>query len=351
MSTYRPAGVAATMVAACLLLAGCVSAPAVTPRTSGADGIQQSDAVLNQLLTSSEPGCSAAVARDGHVVWAGALGLANTASHTSLTTGSRFDFASVSKQFTATAILLLAEEGALSLSDSVRHWLPALPAWAERITVADLLHHTTGISDYAPTLTGQGHTLADPTTQADALAVIAATTPAEPGRFDYSNSNYVLLAEIASTVTNMPFGEFLAGQVFGAAPLALEPASPDTVTGYSDGKPVTSAWKQIGDGGIVGTPSELAQWADYYRKGLPGHPSLPAAAVADAVDTGDPAGSRYGAGILVGSDGSLSHIGTWAGEVTLFGVAPDRQTSIVVSCNSTSAPANTLAQALRTIWQ
>jgi len=299
-----------------------------------------------------EPGCSAAVAVDGRVEWARAFGLADVAAQKPLTTDSRFDFASVSKQFTATAIMLLVGDGVMSLSDPVSRWQPSIPLWAERITVGDLLHHMSGIPDYTHILIEQGRHLDDMTTQADAMSAIKAAN-ASPlrGNFEYSNSNYILLAEIVHEASGLSLAEFLEARVFNGSGLTLDPVRQDTVTGYAEGAPITSHWQQVGDGAVVGTPSELAEWADYYRIGLPEFPELPLFATAEAVDTGSADASAYGAGILVGADGTLSHIGSWAGVVTLFGVTADRHTSIVVSCNDSDAPANELAQSLRTIWQ
>ncbi len=324
------------------------------PRSSDEDGITQSDALLERFVSPDKPGCSAAVAIQGDLAWTGARGVTDTGSDQPLSPESTFDFASVSKQFTATAILLLNEDGTLSLTDTLARWIPDLPDWAATVTVGDLLHHRSGIHDYTQLLAEGGVTLADAATQEDALRAIARMPEprATAGTaFDYSNSNYVLLAEIVRAASGLEFGDFLAQRVFGGGDLRLDPDHETTVTGHERGKPTTSRWRQYGDGSVAGTPAALALWADYYRTGTIGGVDLTGRSTENAVPTGAPDGSSYGAGVMVARDGTLSHIGVWAGTVTLFGVTADRGTVIAVSCNSTDVPIEPVTQGLRTIWE
>jgi CubicO group peptidase (beta-lactamase class C family) len=130
----------ATLTAALIVSsAGCTTTSADGMTTTSpsasvtvADRAQASNALLATALPTNGPGCSAAAGIDGQVVWADARGLADTSRL--LTTTTRFDIASVSKQFTATAVLLLAEEGKLALTDPVSMHLPGLPDWAERVS-------------------------------------------------------------------------------------------------------------------------------------------------------------------------------------------------------------------------
>ncbi|MDF1490385.1 serine hydrolase domain-containing protein [Tessaracoccus caeni] len=348
---------AALVVGASFFLGVCAGespGPDVTRRTSGADGVSQSEALLEHLLTTDAPGCSAAVAVDGTLAWAGARGVADMETKEPLTEAGLFDFASVAKQFTATAILLLEKEGTLSLEDSLRDWLPELPSWAASITLAEMMRHRTGIPDYTWLLVDAGVDVSDLATQDDALRAIGEVEELAdvPGlRFDYSNSNYVLLAEVVEAATGRPFADFLARRVFGEHELRLEPASDAIVTGYEGGRPSSPAWLQTGDGSVVGTPTSLVLWADYYRTGLIDGVDLAGRATADAVPMGGPDGISYGAGIVVDEAGALSHSGAWAGQQTLFGVTPDRRTVIAVSCNSMEIPVDDIAQGLRKIWE
>ena len=117
--------------------------------------------------------------------------MANLEQNTPLTTDTKFDIASVSKQFTATAVLLLSFDGALSLQDRLSQYVPGLPGWADQVTIDQLIHHTSGIPDYLQEFTRAGITYDQTTTQRDAVAAIAAIPqlPVTPGMtFEYSNS-------------------------------------------------------------------------------------------------------------------------------------------------------------------
>ena len=97
-------------------------------------------------------------------------------------------------------------------------------------------------------------------------------------------------------------------------------------------------------------PGELARWADNYRTGSVGGEPLHEAITQGTVATGSPDGSRYGPGIQIGADGALSHLGGWAGYVTIFGITADRSTAIALSCNSPDVAARQIAEGLRIIW-
>jgi len=303
------------------------------------------------------------VAIDGQVVWSGARGSANIDQKTPLTTATRFDIASVSKQFTATAILLLSFDGALSLRDPVSRYVPGLPAWGDHVSIDQLIHHTSGIPDYIQHFTAAGISYDTPTTQQDAIRAIAGMTDlnATPGEtFEYSNSNYVLLADVAAAASGTPLPDLLKQRVFDPLGLdmVLHPTlqAPDVATGYwtVNGALVPEAmrWTQLGDGSIYTTPSELARWADNYRTGRLGGPTLLAAVTASAVpkDT-QPNPVRYGAGIDVFPDGAFGHLGGWAGYSSFMTTAIDRHTTVAASCNSDNAfDSPTGLVGLQAIW-
>ncbi|MFS0701123.1 serine hydrolase domain-containing protein [Cellulomonas sp. 179-A 4D5 NHS] len=334
------------------LVAACGGPEQLAAQTAAGKGAA-SDEVLRELLAERGPGCSAAVAREGEVVWAGARGLADVERGEPITETTAFDFASVSKQFTAIAVLQLAEEGALALTDPLSQHLPALPGWAGSVTLDDLLHHTSGIPDYTGLLTEAGTTPDEPADQASAVAAIAALAEVETtGTFAYSNSNYVLLAEVVAAVSGRDLASVLQTSVFGDVSLRLQPAPrgadvavPYVATG-TDWRPTPSSWTQVGDGSIVGSPTNLVAWADLYRSDV----DLRQQMTEGAVDTGAPDGTRYGRGIVVAPDGSLSHAGGWSGYSSLFGMTGDYTTAIAVSCNADDLPIAQVAEALRDAW-
>jgi CubicO group peptidase (beta-lactamase class C family) len=314
---------AAVALLAVFALVGCASTPSVSPMTSVGDGRAQSQAVFDELLNPKAPGCSAAVAIKGEVVWAAARGMADLAASRPLDTKTRFDIASVSKQFTAVAILLLQQDGLLDTADSLAVHLDGLPAWSRHVTIDDLLHHTSGIPDYTVLLAQSGVAITEKASQADAVTAIAEVNEIPSGGgFEYSNSNYVLLAELVENSSGTTLAEFLQARVFGPSNLdmVLEPAreATDTALSYFNGEPEVSGWTQMGDGSIFTSPSELARWGDNYRTGTVGGTTLVAEMTRSPVDTGAPDNSRYGTGLVVAPDGTLSHGGGWVGFVTIF---------------------------------
>ena len=327
------------------------------------DQIARSDTLLSQTLPSDGPGCSAAAAVDGRVVWADARGLADVGAGTALTTDTLFDIGSVSQQFTATAILLLVQEGRLALDDPLSAHVPGLPAWADQVTVANLLHHTSGIRDVVGILQSRGFTQDMPVTTQDALDAMATIKELrfKPGTvWEYSHSNYLLLGEIVHTISGQELPAFLQERVFGPLDLAMTlgpQPSDQPATGYTtlfgDLKPSNTAWVIFGPGSIVTTPSELVRWADNYRQAQVGGPDLLAAVTAGATPVSSAAdASRYGAGILEATDGSLEHDGGIWGQRGYFAVAPDRHTAIAVDCNRDDDEAliEQLATGLRAAW-
>jgi len=340
------------------------SSAAVVSSGSPGDRAARSDAVL-AAVPADGPGCSAAAAMQGRVVWASARGLADVASGTPLTTATRFDIASVSKQFTATAVLLLSFDGALTLTDPLSKHVSGLPGWADRVSIDQLIHHTSGIPDYELLLTQRGLPVTTPTTQQDALDALAGVTDLkfEPGStYEYSNSNYLLLAEVVKAASGQPLPQFLAGRVFG--PLNLDIAvvpgdrPADVAVGYQQLNqqltPIDPQWQQVGDGAVITTPTELARWADNYRTGQVGGRRLVTAVTDGSVATSsDPQAPRYGAGIFLLPDGSLGHHGGWGGHLALMTISADRQTTLAVSCNRDDAQGTwwqNLLGGLHDIW-
>lgn len=297
-----------------------------------------------------DPGCSVAVGVGGEVVFAEAYGAARLDPTEPMTIDTVVDIGSTSKQFTATAILLLEDDGLVALDEPVATYLPDLPPWAAKPTVRQLMHHVSGIPDYIDLLTDAGFELTGSSTDADALTALGEVTELdfEPGvTWAYSNSNYFLLGQIVLAVTGSTLDEFLAAEVF--EPLGLDmvmdptAALPGKAVSYEGtGTAITvadSRWEQLGDGGIQTTPTQLVRWAsEYWAPTFGGDQILDRRLVDSAgiTDQGAELG-RYGAGIQVLEDGEqtfLSHSGGWGGFVTLFVVQPDEQIVVAATCTS-----------------
>jgi CubicO group peptidase (beta-lactamase class C family) len=334
---------------------------AATPTKSNAFAKIDSQRVLDNAVNAATPGCSAAVGSQGTVVWTGARGIADTATGAKITADTVFDIGSVSKQFTATAALLLADAGKLTLDDPLSLHLPEFPKWAATVTITQLIHQTSGIPEYEGLLVKRGFGIGDRTTQGQALQAVAAVPELffKPGsKFAYSDSNYLLLGEIVHRVSGQPLPQFLSAQIFGPLglgmvmdPVGAVPHKAVAYAGGSDGyRLTTSAWEQVGDGAVQASPSQLVQWGDNYRTGRVGGPKLLDAQLAGAVEIGPGIPVHYGAGIYIKADGTLDHDGASPGFVTAFRVSKDRQTSIAVACNTDDQIPEALADSIAKLW-
>lgn len=315
-----------------------------------------SDELVTALVPADQPGCSAAVGVRGEVVWAAATGVADLTSREPLTTDTRFDVASISKQFTATTILLLQRDGLLSLTEPVARHLDGLPRWATEVTVGELMNHTARVPDFWVELEKADIGFSDPADQGTVLASIARERELEPGEgYAYSNAHYVLLAEIVEAVTGQPFTEVIEQRITGPLDLNL-PIAPglvagDVATPYdTDGTVLRGGWTAYGHSGMITTPTELVRWGDQYRLGELVRDDALAGAVTVLDDDGQPKDEQYAAGIRIEPDGSLYHSGRWGGYISDLTITPDRGTVIAVACNGRDAPRFELADGLREIW-
>lgn len=167
----------------------------------------------------------------------------------------------------------------------------------------------------------------------------------------------MVLAHIVERVTGEPFAQVVHQRLFGpmGSDLVVDPAAapPNLAVRYASASTLailTNEWRQVGDGAVVGSVVDLAQWIDVFRTGLPDHPAVTDTATAMTSAFTAPDGSTYHAGIIAGADGSLSHSGGWLGHVALAGVSADRQLTIALACNAPDAGSERLATALLEIW-
>ncbi|HWM34808.1 MAG TPA: serine hydrolase domain-containing protein [Pseudolysinimonas sp.] len=355
-----PVGVIAA-VAVLAVLSGCAAAPPGRTEVGTRPGTvhaaaqlaaarEASDAVVAERVPAAEPGCSAAVARKGVVLWAGAGGMADLKHKIPDTIETRFDIASVSKQFTAISILMLQREGKLKVSDPIARYVGGLPPWGASVTLDQLIHHTSRIPDYWVELDEIGIGFSDPADQAATLDAIRRATRLEPGSgFLYSNSNYVLLAEVVRKTSGLTLPQFLDERIF--TPLGLDMVlaptlhADDIALSYDDDLNRQEAgWTSYGHTGIITTASELVRWGDQYRKSDIIQQDFFDGAVYEA------AGEYYAAGMDIEVDGDLNHTGRMGGFVSDFTVSADRETTIAVMCNGHLSDRFGIAKDLWAIW-
>ena len=191
-------------LAVAVLLGGCASAT---------KPVDPADALMARYA-GDVPGASLLVLKDGKAIVSRSYGLANLEDHDETTPATNYRLASVSKQFTAAAILLLAESGRLHLDDPVRRWLPTLPETDSAVTLRQLLTHTGGLVDYEdlipPDTTAQ-------VSDNDVLRMLSATSKSyfAPGTsYRYSNSGYVLLGLVVERASGVSLPLYLQQHIF-----------------------------------------------------------------------------------------------------------------------------------------
>jgi CubicO group peptidase (beta-lactamase class C family) len=172
--------------------------------------------IFTRMVKEDQPGAAVMVVAAGRVVHQRAYGLADVENHLPVTRQTAFNLASVSKQFTAMAVLLLAERGRLAFEDDVRTYLPELPRYHKTrlITLRDLLCHTSGIPDYSSVWRGASRETTLTNAQFLKRLVKHPLDFRTGTRADYSNSNYILLALVIERVSRKPFRRFMKEELF-----------------------------------------------------------------------------------------------------------------------------------------
>jgi CubicO group peptidase (beta-lactamase class C family) len=293
------------------------------------------------FATAETPGCAVGVSQNGKVVVNRAYGLADVGRKLPLAQGSLFDIGSTQKQFTAAAVLILVEDGRLSLSDDIRKHLPQLPDYGHKVTVDNLITHTGGIRDWTGMLP-----LAPEGTDVLSLIMRQRGLNAVPGEeWSYSTSGFELAKEIVARVSGMSFAEFTRKRLFeplGMKATAYVPdilrAGANAALGYQkDGanwKPYMRLGNNRGGGAIVSTIGDMLTWNDALTSGRLG--KFVTAKIQEPVTLRNGRKLRYARGLMVDSTpGGLvvSHSGGAAGFSTWMGRVPEHGLSVAVSCN------------------
>jgi len=192
-----------------------------------ADDVKRLDGIFEAWSKPGTPGAAVAVIQHGKLVCEKGYGLANLEYDVPVTPQTVYHVASVSKQFTAMALVLLEQEGKLSLEDDVHKYLPELPDYGHKVTLRQLLQHTSGIRDQWQTLGLAGWRLDDVITQQQILRLLFRQKELNfvPGtRHLYSNGGYTLAAEVVARVSEERFPDFCQERLFG--PLARTGSRP-----------------------------------------------------------------------------------------------------------------------------
>lgn len=331
-----------------LLLTLLAAAP--TPADVPPDLAAKVDAVFAEVDSTRSPGAAVAVVKNGALVLARGYGMADLEHGVPITSKTRFDVASVGKQFTAFAALRLAEQGKLDLDADYRDFLPEMPDYGPTITVRHLIHHTSGIRDYFALLGLMGvRPGEDSIRQSDVLRVLAAQRALnfEPGsEYLYSNSGYVLLATIVERVSGKPFHDWVDEHLFD--PLGMHDTElgddyqriiPDRAESYapSGGGFVNARtnYAAYGPGLTYTHVEDLARWLAHL-----GDPKVGDASTIEAMLTTRPLNdgkpNDYAFGLHVAEHRghrSADHSGSWAGYRTFLLWFPNEKLGVVVLSN------------------
>lgn len=307
-------------------------------------------------------GAAVGVARDGALLLRRQAGLASIELGQPITANTGFRIASVSKQFTCAAILILAAEGRLAVEDKLARHLPGLPRWAETVTLDQLMHNTAGLRDMLELQRAGGVDLSHRVDAAGMNAAIGRSQGVnfEPGsRFLYSNTNFWLLGRVIEAVSRLSLADFLQDRIFGPLAMTRTWHTPDLAvpveglaTGYlprGDGfVRAPHGFALGGEGGLVSGVEDLALYARALSLNLLGGGVVEAQLQEVAPFTNGTA-NIYARGLEVEEWRGLtlvSHGGLWPGFKTAFLRVPARRLTVILMTNHGGLDAQAMGTAV-----
>jgi CubicO group peptidase (beta-lactamase class C family) len=336
---------------------------AAVPLTLGA---QQSDlpARIDRVFARfdrSTPGCAVGLGRDGRPLYTQGYGSANLEYRIPLTDSSVMESGSVAKQFTAASLVLLQQDGKLSIDDDIRKYLPEVPDFGRTITIRNLLTHTSGLRDQWGLLGIEGR---GPGTQVHSLATTLDLVVHQkmlnfpPGsEYLYSNTGYALAAIIIQRVSGQSLQAFTQERLFGplgmthtqwrddytrVVPNRATAYEPVAGGGYRQDMPFTN---MVGNGGVLSTMSDLLKWNENLDRPSVGGPTF-TSTLETRMQLTSGRTIPYALGLINGEyDGvrEVSHSGSTAGYRTFLARYPEQHVSVAVWCSNASANPTSLA--------
>lgn len=253
-----------------------LSAAVIAPGARASSVSEALDEAISPYFKHDEPGAAIIVTKDGNIIFRKAFGLADLEHNIELQPDMTFRIGSLTKQFTAVAIMILAEDGKLAVTDDIHKFLPDYPTHGARITVENLLTHTSGIRNYTAMPGFAKDRDRDLTVQQMIDLFKNEPLEFEPGtRFSYSNSGYFLLGAIIEQVSKKPYFSFIAERIF--EPLGMtrtayegyERSNAKQAEGYSGRNrvPAISMTRPYAAGALVSCVDDLAVWNAGFSSG------------------------------------------------------------------------------------
>jgi CubicO group peptidase (beta-lactamase class C family) len=338
-----------------LVISSFSQATAQSPKPALKDNAAAIDELLKKTFNPGEPGAAVIVVKDGRVVLRKGYGMANMELGVQIEPDMIFRLGSITKQFTAVAILMLAEQGKLSISDEITKHLPDYPTQGHKITIEHLLTHTSGIKSY--TSLPEWRPLWRKDVSLKEMIDMFKDKPMEfaPGeRYKYNNSGYVLLGAIIEKVSGQPYQDFIEKNIF--APLGMKHSFYDNtqriisrrVAGYSKSKDgyvnaeyLSMSWPHAA-GALMSSVDDLALWdASLYTEKLVKQESLKRAWTPYVLGDGKP--TRYGYGWAISTvEGhrAIEHGGGIHGFATSAVRLPEDRVFVAILTNRDSGAPN-----------
>ena len=354
---------AALLITFCTLTVRCLASGPNENRDE-----QRVDRLFAAYDKPGSPGCALGVIRNGDFVYRKGYGTASLELGVPLSSHSVFYMGSVSKQFTAAAVVLAAEQGFLSLDDNVRKYIPEVPDYGQPITLRQMLHHTSGFRDVLGLLALSGRSAADlhPTNELLDLVARQKALNFNPGEKSlYSNTNYFLLAEVVKRATCKPLSQFAAENIF--KPLGMAHTRfyddhtvvvPGRIPAYQPGKDGaflvdwSTNFEKVGDGGLMSTVDDLLFWdRNFYENKLGKGTLVQEMQTRGILNNGKRIG--YALGLELGTYRGLpivEHDGALFGYRTDILRFPEQKFTVVCLCNVASADPSGLAHKVADIY-
>lgn len=309
------------------------------------------DSIFSNINRDDSPGCAVGVFRAGEIIFSKGYGMASLEHNISLSPNSIFNLASVSKQFTALSVILLAQEGKISVDDPIYKYLPELPEYVAPVTIRHLIHHTSGIRDNLALLR-----LARGQIESDSDEVILSMLEWQnrlnfnPGEnYMYNTGGYSLLAMIVERVSGKSFREFTKQEIFEPLDMKtssfLSPATSENralaYVPYEDNKYRLSipTHNLAGATGLYTTIEDLAKWdKNFYDMQVGGREGVSLMHIPGQLNSGQEL--SYASGLRIDSYQGMktaSHSGFDPGYTSMLLRFPEQYFTVAVLCNVTSA--------------
>lgn len=357
--THRTVGVFVLLLSLLIPFAGATAQAALTAKV---------DAVFAEFDKSGSPGCVLGVIHDGQLVYTKGYGMADLQRGAPLRPDGVFYMASVSKQFTAASIALLAQQGRISLDDDVRKYVPELPDYGKLITIRHLIHHTSGLRDYLTLMSMADMPYGGEYEPDDILELIARQEELnfDPGdEYLYSNTGYFLIPVIIERVTGRSIREYAEEYLIG--PLGMQHTHfHDDYTHsvanrvYSYGENDEGGFElefldkfdQVGSGGLLTTVGDLLYWdRNFYDAGVGGKEFIDLLHTRGVLNKGDTL--DYAFGLTLSEYKGLrtvSHGGSMMGFRTHLLRFPEQRFTVACLCNLGSIDPGVLSQRVADVY-